>query len=170
MFSFKWSSGVFCGCLEKKVLGLLHTHTWRQTDKKTYMHTPTRLYTVAISVSFGSRRPAGSNVSVRWYSTMPLTGQASCVYTGHNDINMAKASTEPVHTHTHAHTHTPTPTHTHTQGSPGSVSALREMSMSSMPEMNAVGQKYTNRKRNKHTHTHTTQGRLSLSQISAGNK
>ncbi len=56
VFSFKWAKGVFCGCLDEKNE---HTHT------QTYMHTPAQLYTVAISVSFGSRRPAGSNVSVR---------------------------------------------------------------------------------------------------------
>ena len=40
-----------------------YTHTHTHTE--TYMHIPTQSYTVAISVSFGSHRPAGSNVSVR---------------------------------------------------------------------------------------------------------
>lgn len=35
---------------------------------------------------------------------MPLTGQASRLYTSYNDINMAKASAEPGLTHTHTHT------------------------------------------------------------------
>lgn len=75
---------------------------------------------------------------------MPLTGQASRLYTSYNDINMAKASTEPGHKHTH------------TQGRLGSLSTPREMSMQSMLEMNAAGQKYTYSKINTNAHTDVT--------------
>lgn len=106
-----------------------------------HTNTPTVAHR-AISVSFGSRRPAGGSVSVRRYSTMPLTGQAAALYTRYNDINMAKANAESGRTHTQH-----TKEHRITFSSEGNVLSMLEMK-AARPKIH--------RQRNKDKHIQTS--------------